>query len=383
MSARAETPHPHSTRVSGATSLQRGLLFAVLLYPYHVLPLVVDTVFVGVAAAIVLCLSAIRLKVPKVGLAASIFIVGIGIWSFVSIARTEHAGPIISQANHLWQFAALVLAFVPVVRGVDWTDTFQSKRFFWLSAFSSLATLTYSLATYGFMFEYTLNVVITMALINQNKTVGITHKILIGSIIILSIFLSPRSTALFIFLTYFIALTLNPSQLIVKLASLSVVFLPIALYLSIDNNTTAALIGYDYNTYIRSEFIRAAWGLLKDKLVFGVGFGPEFRPRAFNYMTTHPLLNDPNAILLVSNHHSIFDTAYRLGIPMAGVLMYVLFVSPKLSSEDKMGKFFMLALAFGMSINAWFEDQAQVVMVAMLSVFLITRARTWLPNLQD
>ena len=127
----------------------------------------------------------------------------------------------------------------------------------------------------------------------------------------------------------------------------------------------------DHNTYIRAEFVRGAFPLLADKPLFGLGFGPSYRPLNFNYLSTHSLLTNMQHLNIVSNHHSVFDTAYRLGMVPAACFVFALFVRPNLKNYSRILKFTMLTLGIGLSLNAWFENQAQMLIVASLSALLL------------
>ncbi|WIV49745.1 hypothetical protein QQG91_08650 [Marivivens sp. LCG002] len=148
--------------------------------------------------------------------------------------------------------------------------------------------------------------------------------------------------------------------------------MPIYIYLDLDISQLNTLSIIDFNSYIRADFIRGAMFTLKDNLLTGVGFGPAYRPINFSYLSDHPLLNQVSEMQRVSNHHSIFDVAYRLGIPATIPLIYEIFIAPRLSGNDSSLKFLMISLALGLSVNAWFENQAQLPLMALISATIIS-----------
>lgn len=169
-------------------------------------------------------------------------------------------------------------------------------------------------------------------------------------------------------------LVLRPHPLILAVASMALLLFPI--YTALSATPTEMVMANDihHDTYMRMEFIRSAYSVLKDHLVFGVGFGTPWRSGSFDYLTQHVLFTDPEQLAAVSNHHSLFDTYFRFGLIFGTVFMWPFYQQIFSWSRDRAIQVGTVFLSVGLSFNAYFENHNEISLVAFVVAMTIAEA---------
>lgn len=281
---------------------------------------------------------------------------------------------LLSQANHLWQYSLLLLFFVAFwSREAISTEIMTNRLIFILLAASTTFSFITEYSTRGYIHEFSINTFMFLILVLFGKYRVIWALVVLGIYFVIFIF-SDRFSPLLVLLLLALGRFLPISSKLAKFAALFLILFPPSVYLTIAPEVLYELRRWDHNTYIRAEFIRAAFSNLQENPIFGMGFGPNYRPSNYAYLSTHPLLTNGNLLAIVPNHHSVFDLAYRLGIPAAAIFIWANFIAPVVKS-DRLANSLMLVLAVSLSLNAWLENQLHLPMVGLISGILITKAR--------
>ncbi len=168
----------------------------------------------------------------------------------------------------------------------------------------------------------------------------------------------------------------RPPPIAIVTAAAVVIIYPILFALTASDSQLAAVANADYrNTFIRVEFIRSAAYLfskdLSNHLLLGMGFGTDFRTTNFNYLRPHPLLVDDLNVASISNHHSIFDVYFRFGLVFGTVFLWPIvrqFYIASCTLAPKAGIFF---LTFGLSFNAYLDNELEVSLVSFIVALLL------------
>ncbi len=293
----------------------------------------------------------------------------------LAIAVDDADGFVFSQVNHYLQFPVLVTGFAAIQRRLP----LERAMALWpvrLAAIAScLATVGYQLARTGYVHEFTLSLVVLLLVLVQPrpKGNGIARWALLAVLVIGLLAVMPRASSQMILgLFVLVRLTAWPVRL-VRFACLVLIAAPVVVYLLVDTDQLLYLRQIDHNTFIRAEFIRAASTLLVEHPLAGIGFGVEYRPLNFSYLEVHRLTAGLVEVNTVTNHHSVFDVALRLGIPAAMLFVYGVFLRPGCGPGDRIQQFALLMLGVNLSLNAWLEDQAQIAMVSLLVATVLVR----------
>ncbi|MEZ5744051.1 MAG: O-antigen ligase family protein [Sphingomonadaceae bacterium] len=182
-----------------------------------------------------------------------------------------------------------------------------------------------------------------------------------------------RAGPIFIILSFVVFYHFSIAATLVRIFATVLIFFPLVIYLSIDDATMLSLKEIDFNTYIRAEFIRGALPTFLEAPLFGSGFEVPYRDvRYAGYLVDHPLLRVDFRADFVSNHHSIFDIALRLGIFGAGLFYFLTVLRPGLLRSEQWRSFLLVALAQGFGMNAWFENQNQLIQAILILALLNT-----------
>jgi hypothetical protein len=160
---------------------------------------------------------------------------------------------------------------------------------------------------------------------------------------------------------------------VITVFAIFVIIFPVATALNISDNDLAQMADVDFNVYIRMDFVRGAYTSFLDSPFLGIGFDNLYRPANFPYLATHPLLNDLESLALVSNHHSVFDTFLRFGLILAPLFLWPIFRQMYVPSYDRNVQIGIMVLAFGLSFNAYFEQQVQISSVCFMTAFLLLK----------
>jgi hypothetical protein len=130
--------------------------------------------------------------------------------------------------------------------------------------------------------------------------------------------ISTRSTPLAVALLIGVIYLLDPPRILMRAAYLAVLIItPLMGYIMMTPGVPEALSGLDDNAAIRYEMLKGATSTMGlDELLFGSGFGTPFRDPNFDYLFSHPLLNEQYWVHQVSSHNSLFDIFFRFGLPV-------------------------------------------------------------------
>lgn len=299
----------------------------------------------------------------------------------INFIRLGLSGVVVKQSNHFLQFIFLFPLFVQFFRGAI-PDLLRISAKPSTLLFLALLAFVKMLANgvTGKVFLYHEFDPLMMALFisallvfsKQSKLVGLTG-ILIFSVFILGItermVYSYHLFCLFIFWAGFMR------NFMVTLAGITIlVSIPIIAYL-LPPDVIGLIYLMDPNTGIRIDFIRGALSLISDNFITGIGFGTPYRDTGFNYYGDHGLLDGSSRILNVPNHNSIVDTVLRLGFPLAAMLFALIFVKGPRKGFEPLWGFLVLSVCYGLSFDAWFEAQAELItfLVALALIYTIQR----------
>ncbi len=130
--------------------------------------------------------------------------------------------------------------------------------------------------------------------------------------------ISTRSTPLAVALLVGGIYLLNPPRALMRMGYLAVLIVtPMMGYIMMTPGIPEALSGLDDNAAIRYEMLKGATSTMGlDELLMGSGFGTPFRDPHFDYLFSHPLLNEQYWVHQVSSHNSLFDIFFRFGLPI-------------------------------------------------------------------
>ena len=335
----------------------------------------------GVMMAVAACAIFLTLKIARVRLGLfALFTFVICAQLAISFAQSRNAGAIWTQSNHLVQIMLLYPGFVMLVQQARWQALLRDKRVMMGLAGLIVVSILYETflnpredaAGHWLAFHnISINMLaLTAAFFLQDRYERRRMVVPFVVFIAFSMLAAYRSTVdiFFIVAALFYFVRLPPA--VTKAICAVLIFGPIVIYLTADRDTLIAMLDFDHNTYVRAEFMRGALPTLLQNPVFGVGFDVPFRDNQYAYLTDHPLLRLDESVSVVSNHHSIFDTALRLGALGAGLLYYMVFIRPKLGPGYGYRGILMVAMALGLGSNAWFENQNQIAQVALLMALL-------------
>lgn len=163
----------------------------------------------------------------------------------------------------------------------------------------------------------------------------------------------------------------RPPPAPLAILALTIQFFPIYAAINASESDLLRMSDADFNTYIRMEFIRSAWSMLSDHLLTGVGFDTLNRPISYPYIMFHPLLNNLEELETVTNHHSIFDTMFRFGPIFGLIFLWPILRNLYVRSRDPAVQAGILFQAFGLSFNAWLENQIMLSLVCFVTAVLM------------
>lgn len=349
-------------------------LVALVLWPYALAPTQITLAALGLVSAVAVLNRPLQL--PRLSPLLVLFSAWFGLALGLRLLGGNLNWFVLSQSNHLVQFAVYYYAFVKVAQGCNWATVLSSRAFLIVAG---VATIVYSGYLSGLgegenqsdLSITLLALLVGLFLRGQHKS-RLLHYAIIACFGAVGLFTTGRSSVAMllaiILVAYWIPLPRRLTLLVVSL----ILIVPIVFYLAVDPQTLIHVYAFDHNTGIRAEFIRGATHLLEQSPIFGVGFGGPYRPINFPYLYRHTLLNDLDAVHIVSNHHSLFDIAFRLGIPSAVVFAIGVFWSPMRSRHTTIVPVLSIVAASGLSFNAWLENQYMlpqlVLLIALMQV---------------
>ena len=306
---------------------------------------------------------------------------GLSAYLAVSFVSQGINGVIVKQSNHFLQFVFLFPLFVQFFRGAipDLLKIASKPRtLFFLSALAVLKVLANGV--FGKVFLYhefdplMLALFISALLVfsRQPKLLGFIGLV-IFSVFILSI--TSRMVYNYHLLCLFIFWLGLLGNFLVVIAGITILIsIPLIAYL-LPPDLIGAIYLMDPNTGIRIDFIRGALSLISENFVTGIGFGTPYREADFNYYGDHGLLEGASRVLNVPNHNSIVDTVLRLGFPLAAMLFSLIFIKGPRKGFDSLWGFLVLSVSYGLSFDAWFEAQAELItfLTALAIIYTIQR----------
>jgi len=295
----------------------------------------------------------------------------------VALLYQYDLGVVVSQSNHFFQFCIMFIVFINIFLRIDF-DRLKSLRLFFITSLIIIIFYVVKVRVYGYsdysgydicVAFYSIQFLYVTAKLSDQKT-----KYLIPFLCLsLLIFIADRASFLLIsFICVFYGY-LRPGAFFTYLSCLLVIILPLAAAGFITDDLLSYVYSIDYNTAIRIEFLQSAFSVVSFPNFIGVGFGEHYRNEFYVAFLGHTLLSDTDSLSLVSNHNSIFDTFYRLGILGVSLLLYLLFFKHKISRMDSTEGFSMVVLSIGLSVDAWMENQLQLPAFSFLISYLIAK----------
>jgi len=299
----------------------------------------------------------------------------------INFIRLGINGVVVKQSNHFLQFIVLFPLLVQFFRGAI-PDLLRvaakSNTLFFLAFLVLLKTLVNGVTGKVFLyheFDPLMMALFVSALLvfsRQSKLVALTG-LLIFSVFILG--LTERMVYSYHLLCLFIFWIGFLGSFLVILAGITIlVSIPIIAYM-LPPEVVGAIYLMDPNTGIRIDFIRGALSLISDNFITGIGFGTPYRDVGYSYYGDHGLLDGSARILNVPNHNSIVDTVLRLGFPLATMLFALIFIKGPRKGLEPLWGFLVLSVCYGLSFDAWFEAQAELItfLAALALIYTIQR----------
>lgn len=347
------------------------LFLAAILWPYYSMPATVTAVFmISVATfGILFGLGKGRQKLGLFWLFAAIVILR----AVASIEPGTNWDVYFKQSNHLFQFLILYPGFVLIVSNANWVELLLRKSVFLLVTFVVAITSLQAVLTSDDSTLHNINLnwmAMVLTFFFQRRRFSMANVFWFSLMVLLAALVFDRTTNLALMAFALVIFVWDMPGWVCRVICILAVFLPIFLYLIAPSHLLLEVREIDPNTWIRAEFLRGAFPYLTSNPIFGTGFDTPYRDWTFRYTADHPLLREPFRTELVGNHHSVFDTALRLGIPAALLLAYLAFIRPDLGQGYTYRKVAMAALALGLGNNAGFENQKELAMVALLIALL-------------
>ena len=288
---------------------------------------------------------------------------------------------VVKQSNHFLQFIALFPLLVQCFRGAipELLRVASKLNTLCFLAFLVLMKTLFNGVT-GKVFLYhefdpLMMILFVSALLvfsKQPKAVALTG-LLIFAVFIMTI--TERMVYNYHLLILFIFWMGFLGNIWVILAGITILIsIPIIAYM-LPSEVIGLIYLWDPNTGIRIDFIRGALSLIVDNPTTGVGFGTPYRDVGFSYFGEHGLLDSSSRIVRVPNHNSIVDTVLRLGFPLATMLFALIFVNGPRKGFEPLWGFLVLSVCYGLSFDAWFEAQSELItfLAALSLIYTIQR----------
>ena len=365
----------------GRTWLMRASALVIIVFPFNAyLP---ELVFLAlILGSCGMLLAARRYPRPPAAFVASAAVVFV--YLFVALISGRSVGACMSTSAHMVQLILCTYAFYTAF----YNGVFEEEKLGWfviplvLAHINSVALTMLSVGSWdedrpAFTEHNTLTfftVFLLMSKIDARRgrwPVVILVAYMVGLALFTDRF-SVHALSLCVVALTFVRL---PPVLIATVSAVIIIY-PIFFALTASGTELIAMANADLrNAFIRVEFMRSAAYLFSQDLVrhlfIGMGFGTDFRTVNFNYVRPHPLLIDPEKVASTSNHHSIFDVYFRFGLIFGTVFLWPIvrqFYIASRSLAPKAGIFF---LAFGMSFNAYLDNELEVSLVSFILALLL------------
>jgi hypothetical protein len=370
---RVEAPSPTLAMLSRqyatdwASQFGAFLFLGLVFWPYSAVDRQLTVAFL--VAVSIAALAVRPLQLPVLSKPLLVFIAYFLAIVFLDVLRGGAGSYYLSHSNHVLQFSLYYVALSKIVQSCECERLLSSTGFI---AFG----LLYSAVYYYFVDDIDVNMALYATIIGiflrgYTERRLATFLLLAAIAVIVALNLGRASVVLVMSAVLLLYWWRPDKRLVVSIASL-IVLAPLIFYMALDVPALRWLYLLDHNTAIRAEFIQGASTLLQQSPFFGIGFDAPYRPTAYPYVGSHPYLNYPAAVQSISNHHSLFDIALRLGIPIA-LLFWVGLIRTQRKEGDGLFALLCVIAAIGLSFNAWFENQYQlpqfVLTIALLQWF--------------
>jgi hypothetical protein len=355
--------------------MQKGFFIAFVAFPHEVFDTLIAALCIMAISTLYIILNirdAFSIKYGNV-FVLFFFIVANALVLYSILFLDPFDATVIRQSNHLVQFVVYTHFLVMVMSRPGFlkeTLDMSSTKIILFASFS--ASIIAAVNRDGYVHDISPNgfmLLISLLFFTRLNLKNLVFFVLVLGMYFGAIYSSGRMTPMLMMAVLILCRVVYLPSFSIKFGSLCIIALPIIYYLTLSRTELYDLLNFDHNTYIRAEFMRAAFQQLNESMLTGVGFGPSWRPYDFDYVTSHTLLSDPEKLSIVSNHHSVFDIAYRLGVPIAICFVVALFVVPKI---DNLSGAVMIALAIALSLNAWLEAQPRLYNVAVFAAILLS-----------
>lgn len=372
---------PHVPRDSLRTVLMRAALMVVVLFPFGVyLPLQSFASLVLGCGGTLLC--ARRLPQPPLALTVSTLIL-LG-YLALSVAGGDDLKRSLSTSNHMFQWIFATYTFYTAFHNGAFEVRQLPKFLPYLALGHLLAAVLLALdigqqpwEANPLFYEHNLLSFFTIFVLARMATDSTNRRALwylVAYLLVLTV-LTDRMSVIALNLAVLGVLFVRIPPVLLAGFALFTLLSPIYAALTISQTALVRLIDVDFNTYIRMEFIGSAASMLKGHLLTGVGFDTLHRSLNYAYAQVHPLLNDPEFVASVSNHHSFFDTVFRFGLILGPIFLWPILRQLLVSGHDRAAQAGILFQAFGLSFNAYFEQQGQITTVCFITALLMVENR--------
>lgn len=352
------------------------ILLLIVFFPYSILPSIYTILFFVTLTLVKFYNKA--LNYFYISMPLFCFVLYAFMMVLLAVYHRKEISVVISQSNHIFQFFIYYTLFSNIFRNVSFVSFFTRNIIFYLCL--CLMFIFFVKVTFLGRPDYSgldinfVSLMVAIWVFIQGKSSG-TKLLYLIFFLFFSISIASRSSFLFIvFVFVFVFVFFNGISLpryLVNISALFIILLPIFLALGVSYSSLDIIYQDDFNAGIRLEFLRSAMSNLDGINILGLGFGLEYRNISYDYLINHVFLVDEDGVNIISNHHSVFDTYYRLGI--VGVTLFLYSILIKNSGRTFIGieVFLVISISVGLSVDAWFENQLQMPMFAYLSALLM------------
>ena len=291
-----------------------------------------------------------------------------------------------SHINHYIQFFIIYIFFITALLLVGVRIIAYSGKLSIISAFSILINI---IAIYGdtgelkytkFDINYASFLIFSLLYLRYSVSSRLIKAVLVVATLLFAILLSGRASFVLITMVWAFYIYYDLSRYVLYAAVLTVLLVTTVSPFFISEASLDKLYELDHNSGIRVEFIRSAGELIKEAPLFGDGFNTPYRLTDYDYLRPHVLLTGYEETEIVSNHNSLIDTVLRIGLVPAVFLFYVLYFRRIRYQNLFVRGFLLLGLSIGLTVDAWFENQVQMVAFAFWSSLVFAFARLRLPR---
>ena len=365
---RALTSAPAGSQPRQSRVLRTTLFVSYCFWPFGITSDFVDLAFLAFVTVTSIALSLRRLVLPNAAmlLFAGVVAVQIGI----SVREGVDVTYFLSHTNHLVQFTVYVFAALQLSLSCDWRHIWADWRFQGAALSVVVGTMLLRAAGItepgGDTETLALFALLGAVFINARTKKKIKWFLVLAALSAVLASLSSRLSFSAMMLSVLVLYWVDLPEWLLRCLAMAIILVPPLVYLSLSPEALLWLYEIDANAGIRADFIRGAWFYLQQAPLFGIGFEGAYRPMNFSYGIQHPYLNSLWETQVISNHHSMFDVALRLGFPAAALLWWSVFMGPKIRRLERFHSVLYIAISVGVSINPWLEDQDQLPMIAFL-----------------